>query len=294
MNHELKKAVIPAAGYGTRLFPASKAIKKEFFPIVGPDGIARPAILVIVEEALAAGIEEVVIVIQPDDLPLFEQFFHRQVIEAHFDKLPAHFQEYARRLLEIGERVRFVMQPRQEGFGHAVFCAREAVGDHPFLVMLGDRIYRSHLQKSYARQLVDLFTGRGTNLVGLTRIPAEELRSRGVVGGTWLNGHTLLQVSDFVEKPSPEYARNHLQIAGLPQDRFLAVAGLYAVQPEIFAHLEANIAQDRRERGEFQFTTALEQLRQDQPFWGVVIQGETFDIGQPAFYAQSFNAFLKG
>ncbi len=140
---KVRKAVIPAAGFGTRLFPASKATKKELFPIVDRDGIAKPAILLIVEEALNAGMEEVIIIVQEDDLDEFQSFFNVQVSIENYNKLPRHFQEYARRLLEIGRRVKFVIQTAQEGLGHAVYCARDLVGDEPFLLMLGDHLYRS-------------------------------------------------------------------------------------------------------------------------------------------------------
>ena len=111
--------------------------------MVDRDGIAKPAILLIVEEALDAGIEEVVIIVQEDDLEDFRSFFDQQISIENFNKLPRHFQEYARRILDIGRRVTFVTQTAQEGFGHAVYCAREVIGDEPFLLMLGDHIYRS-------------------------------------------------------------------------------------------------------------------------------------------------------
>jgi mevalonate kinase len=112
-GQQVRKAVIPAAGFGTRLFPATKATKKELFPIIDQDGIAKPAILLIVEEALEAGLEEVIIIVQEDDLDDFRSFFNSQVSIENYNKLPPHFQEYAQQLLEIGRRVTFVAQPNQ-------------------------------------------------------------------------------------------------------------------------------------------------------------------------------------
>jgi mevalonate kinase len=140
-GQKVRKAVIPAAGFGTRLFPASKATKKELFPIVDRDGIAKPVILFLVEEALSAGIEEVIIIVQENDLQDFRAFFQEQVTIENYNKLPRHFQEYAQRILEIGRRITFVTQTTQEGFGHAVYCARGAIGDEPFLLILGDNMY---------------------------------------------------------------------------------------------------------------------------------------------------------
>jgi hypothetical protein len=147
-GQKVRKAVIPAAGFGTRLFPASKATKKELFPIIDRDGIAKPAILLIVEEALKAGIDEVVIIVQEQDLEAFQSFFNVQVSIENYNKLPRHFREYAEHILDIGQRVSFAIQDRQEGFGHAVYCARQAVGNEPFLLMLGDHIYRSDGERS--------------------------------------------------------------------------------------------------------------------------------------------------
>jgi hypothetical protein len=119
-QQKVRKAVIPAAGFGTRLFPATKATKKELFPVIDRDGIAKPAILIIVEEALEAGIEEVIIIVQKSDLDDFRSLFTEQISIENYNKLPSQFQEYSRRLLEIGRHVSFVVQTAQEGFGHAV------------------------------------------------------------------------------------------------------------------------------------------------------------------------------
>ena len=125
---KVRKAVITAAGFGTRLFPASKATKKELFPIIDRDGIAKPAILLIVEEALAAGLEEIIIIVQEHDLPDFQSFFNQQVSIENYNKLPRHFQEYSHKLLDMGQKVKFIVQRTQEGLGHAVYAAREAIG----------------------------------------------------------------------------------------------------------------------------------------------------------------------
>jgi len=171
---KVRKAVIPAAGFGTRLFPASKATKKELFPVVDRDGIAKPAILYIVEEALQAGIEEVIIIVQQEDLGEFHSFFNTQVSIENYNKLSRPFQEYARRILDIGKSISFVIQPNQEGFGHAVYCTREAIGDEPFLLMLGDHLYRSTGVTSCAQQLLDAYNRHGANILGLRRTPGDQ------------------------------------------------------------------------------------------------------------------------
>jgi UTP-glucose-1-phosphate uridylyltransferase/mevalonate kinase len=292
-GQEVRKALIPAAGFGTRLFPATKATKKELFPIVDQDGIAKPAILLIVEEALEAGLEEVIIIVQEDDLEDFESFFNTQVSIENYNKLSSHFQEYAQQLLEIGRRVTFVTQPNQQGFGHAVYCAREAIGDEPFLLMLGDHLYRSSSEDSCAKQLLDAYKQHGINLLGLRHTPEDQIANFGTVAGVWLDEGRLLNVTEFAEKPTIDYARNNLLVPGLPNDEYLTVFGLYIIKPQLFDYLEEHIAHNVRERGEFQLTSALDRLRREDGFLGLVMEGRRYDIGLPQYYLDTLQAFVE-
>ena len=289
----IRKAVIPAAGFGTRLFPASKATKKELFPIVDRDGIAKPAILLLVEEALGAGMEEVIIVVQKEDLPEFRSFFEEQVTIENYNKLPCHAQEYARRILEMGRKVKFALQTVQEGFGHAVYAAREAVGDEPFLLMLGDHLYRSNRKESCARQLVDAYNGHGASVLGLRRTEERHLGNFGVATGVWLEPERLLSVSEFAEKPTVEYARENLRVPGLPGGEYLTVFGQYIIKPKIFEFLEENIRNNVRDRGEFQLTPALDRLRREDGFLGLMIDGQRYDIGLPEYYLDTLAKFSR-
>jgi len=288
---KVRKALIPAAGFGTRLFPASKATKKELFPVVGRDGVARPAILLIVEEALSAGIEEVVVVVQEQDLEAFQSFFTAQISIENFNKLSRASQEYSRLILDMGHRVRFVTQTTQEGFGHAVYCARAAIGEEPFLLMLGDHLYHSEGPASCAKQLIDAYQRSGTSVVGLRRTPEEQIANFGTATGVWLEADRLLNVTEFAEKPTAEYARGNLRAPGLPDGEYLTFFGEYVIAPRIFGLLEENIRDNVRERGEFQLTSALDHLRQEEGFHGLVIDGRRFDIGLPDSYLETLQAY---
>jgi UTP-glucose-1-phosphate uridylyltransferase len=288
---KVRRALIPAAGFGTRLFPASKATKKELFPIVDRDGVAKPAILLIVEEALEAGIEEVVIVVQPDDLQEFRSFFTAQVSIENYNKLSPASQAYARRILEIGRHVRFVTQNTQEGFGHAVYCAREALGCEPFLLMLGDHIYRSTGTTSCARQVVEAYQQSGTSVVGLRPTAESEIGSFGVATGVWTQSGRRLNITEFAEKPTIDYAREHLRVPGLAASDYLTVFGQYVIKPLLFEYLEEHIRHNVRERGEFQLTSALDRLRQEDGFHGVIVEGRRFDIGLPTYYIETLTTF---
>jgi UTP-glucose-1-phosphate uridylyltransferase/mevalonate kinase len=292
-GQRVRKAVIPAAGFGTRLFPASKATKKELFPIITPDGVAKPAILLIVEEALEAGIEEVIIIVQKDDLEDFRAFFNTQVSIENYNKLSRPFQEYARRILDIGRRVSFALQSTQEGFGHAVYCAREAIGDEPFLLMLGDHLYRAHGPVSCARQLLDAYQRHGGNILGLRRTPGDQIASFGTVTGVWLEEKRLLSVTEFAEKPTLDYARTSLRVPQLPEDEYLTVFGQYILRPKIFEYLEEHMLNNVRERGEFQLTSALDRLRQEDGFLGLLMEGRRFDIGLPYSYLEALQSLME-
>jgi len=287
----VRKAVIPVAGFGTRLFPATKAVTKGFFPVIDRDGIAKPVILVVVEEALSSGIDEIVIVVQKEEFERYHSFFNTQVSIENFVKLPNRYQEYAERLLEIGKQIHLVEQPSQDGFGHAVFCSRETVGDEPFLLMLGDHIYQSHTERLCSRQMIEAFRKFNTSVVGLYETPKEYISSFGTVGGYWSQEGSILNVTEFAEKPTIDYAENQLHVAGMPDDKCLSLFGQYLLTPRIFEILEEHISKDFRERGEIQLTSALERLRQEEGCLGVVIDGDRYDVGQPNFYSETLASF---
>ncbi len=287
----VRKAVIPAAGFGARLFPATKAIKKELFPIVDAEGRAKPVILAVVEEALSAGVEEVAIIIQERDRQVFEDLFYSAPPLDHYHRLSQADQRRSDDLLELGHRVRLIVQEAQEGFGHAVHCAREFVGDEPFLLMLGDHLYRSAGEVSCARQVVDEYARTGQSVVGLKAVRGADIYRFGCAAGDWTDGRARMNVTELAEKPTLDYARQHLEVAGLGEDEFLSLLGLYVLTPHVFDLLAERIGNNLREGGEFQLTPALDRLRQEEGMTGCVIQGERYDVGMPDSYREALDNF---
>lgn len=287
----VRKAVIPAAGFGTRLFPATKVVKKELFPIIDRDGRAKPVIMAIVEEAINAGIEEVGIVVQLGDRALFEDFFRATPPTELFNKLSPQNQEYSQYLQDLGSRITILTQDEQQGYGHAVFCAHEWVKDEPFLLLLGDHVYSSDTETSCARQVLDVYEQVNQSVVGLTTMPAEILYKSGCVTGIWQESNSILSVTQVSEKPDIEYARKHLRVEGMAENQFLCIFGLYVLTPKIFELLEDNISKNFRERGEFQLTTCLDKLRQAEGMTGYVVEGRCFDTGLPDAYRQTMIDF---
>src|SRR5262245_41251958 len=169
---KVQKVVITAAGIAPRHYPASATIQKEMFPLVDRDGTTRPTIQIILEEAVGSGIEEICLVTSPSSMEQYRNHF-RSLPE----ELASYFQakgwalEESEKLHDLGRRITYVVQEKQEGYGHAVYCAREFVGDAPFLLLLGDHVSISTAQKSCSRQLIDVYSEYECAVSGVQRTP---------------------------------------------------------------------------------------------------------------------------
>ncbi|NQT26604.1 GHMP kinase [candidate division KSB1 bacterium] len=289
----IRKAVIPAAGFGTRLFPASCAVKKELFPIVDKDGRAKPAIMMIIEDAVQSGIEEIGLIVQEADRPLFESFFCHPPLVSNLNKLSQKDRDYADYILELGSHISFIIQKEQEGFGHAVYCAKEWVGDEPFLLMLGDHLYRSNEDRSCVSQMLDAYEQAGQSVLGMIEVPEQSIERHGAVIGEWTVKNKLLSVTKLVEKPCPNYARENLRMDGLADGQYLAVFGQYVLTPALFDILEARIAENKRDGAEFGLTSALNALRQEEGLTGAIIHGNHFDLDDPVSYLKTLNTLSR-
>ncbi len=286
-SRTIRKAVIPAAGFGTRLFPASKVIKKELFPVIDETGKVKPVIHAIVEEALNSGIEQIAIIVQARDKKLFEDFFYVLPYQENYNKLSKEDKEYCNDLMALGRYITLITQDIQEGFGHAVYCAREWVNDEPFLLLLGDHLYNSENESPCTKQLLDVYVRFETNIVGLKSIPKEDLKHFGCITGYLDRENSIVTITEFYEKPTVEYARAHLHIDGMENNQYLSLFGQYILNPRIFFFLEENIKHNIREKGEFQLTSCLDLLRKEEGFKGYIVEGKSFDIGTPEKYRQA-------
>jgi UTP--glucose-1-phosphate uridylyltransferase len=299
---KIRKAVIPAAGYGTRLFPATKAVKKELFPIVDGDGLAKPLIHILLEEALESGIERVCIVVQPGGEKAIRDYFAKPLLPALAKKFADSpmAREQLRRLREIAKRIEFCYQREQLGFGDAVYQARRFVGDEPFLLMLGDHFYVSRTRERCVRQTLRAWEryaalGKEASMIAVGRTSARFVRHRGIVGASPLRGsERAYRIGRFCEKPTAGYARRHLRVAGLPRGAYLCMFGLYALSAAVFDCLGDQIRRKTLQHGEIQLTTALEMLRErGHDFFAFEPEGEFFDVGLPETYARAVGARKK-
>jgi UTP--glucose-1-phosphate uridylyltransferase len=277
----VRKAIIPAAGLGTRQYPATQAARKEFFPLADRDGLCKPAIQIVVEEALAGGAEEVCIVCQPGAEEEFRRYFRAmpQDVRPRFAGKDWAY-EQSDRLERFGKSIHYIIQERQEGLGHAIWCAREWAGGEPVLAMLGDHVYVSTTQVPCAAQLTGAYDGG--NLTALVPVGPEQLARFGIARGRPADGTARRIVAEgFVEKPDEATARARCRIDGLPPDTYLAHFGMHVFSPGIFGVLDEMVRAGRRDRGEFQLTTAQDILCKREPYAGLVMDGVHYDIGTP-------------
>ena len=287
MSDKIRKAIIPAAGFGTRMYPATKALKKELLPIVDRDGRAKPIILAIIEEAVSGGIEEIGIVVQEGDRDLFHEVLKSPPKPELWAKLSDENKEYSEYLSELGDRLTILTQGEQEGFGHAVYCARDWVDNEPFLLLLGDHVYTTKIRSSCTAQIVDIYQQHNTSVIGITVMHEDVIQKAGCVAGTWKTDKEILTISQIYEKPTLEYAREHLRVAEMAKDEFLGVFGMYILEPVIFELLAAEITNNERFKGEFQLTTCLDKLRAQQGAIAYLVRGQYYDTGMPQFYRQT-------
>ena len=171
---------------------------------------------------------------------------------------------------------------------------REAIGDEPFLLMLGDHLYRSNGARSCAQQLLDAYHRHGVSVVGLRRTPEAQIANFGTVTGAWIDDGTLLNITELVEKPTVDYARHNMNVPGVPHGEYLTFFGQYIIKPQLFSYPEEHIRHNVRERGEFQLTSALDRLRQEDGFMGLMIEGTRYDIGLPEYYLETLRRFHQG
>ena len=255
---KIRKAVIPAAGYGTRFLPATKATPKEMLPIVD-----KPTIQYIVEEAKASGIEDILII----------SGHGKRAIEDHFDSAPALEMELQAKgktdLLKIVQEtadinIHYIRQRYMRGLGDAILCARAFMGDEPFAVLLGDDVVYNPDKPALA-QLIDIYEATGGSVLGCQNVSEDKVSAYGIVAGEETDNSRLMRVSDMVEKPAREEAPSRM-----------AVLGRYIIKPQIFDILTQT---KPGKGGEIQLTDALKELARQDAVYAYDFIGQRYDVG---------------
>ena len=285
--HTVRKAIIPVAGFGTRLYPATRALKKDFFPIPCPDGFVRPVILILLEELVQSGMEEICLVLgSEEERQQYIDFFERPLSDEHLHKLTPEAQDYENRILDIGKRLRYVYQREKRGFGHAVYQAAQFAGNEPVMLLLGDTLYRSDTIKPCALQMVEEYERYNSLMVSVHPIPLAEVSRYGILHGVWENkDRTVLNVDVMMEKPKSSYAEDYLGVRNKKGDKeYYSVFGQYILTPEVFSQLHEDIMQreiDGDHVSEIELTSALEAVRKRSGMIGIRLKGRMYDMGNP-------------
>ena len=285
--HTVRKAIIPVAGFGTRLYPATRAMKKDFFPIPDVDGIVKPVILILLEELVKSGIEEICLVLgSEEERTLYRDFFENPLPQEHFCKLNPEMQEYENQILAIGKKLRYVYQKEKRGFGHAVYQAADFASNEPVLLMLGDTLYRTESNKPCALQMIEKYEQYNKLMVSIHPVSLAEVSHYGILSGTWEDkNETVLNISKMTEKPKASYAEEFLGVKCKDGERkYMSVFGQYILTPEVFEQLRTDIENASDLNSEIELTTALDKVREQYGMIGVQLQGKMFDMG-------NFNAF---
>lgn len=282
--HSVRKAVVPVAGFGTRLYPATRTMKKDFFPIVDKDGMVKPVILILLEELVSSGIEEICLVLGSEaEREEYRKFFETPIADEHFRKLKPEVQNYERHILDIGKRLKYVYQTEKRGFGHAVSLTANFAAGEPVLLLLGDTIYRSHTAKSCMLQFIEAYEQYNKPMVAIHPIPLQDVSHYGVMTGYWDNREeTVLHMTQFCEKPKVSYAEENLPVKMRNgEQRYYSVFGQYILTPEVYQQLKEDIARATDESKEIELTSALERVREKYGMYGVQVDGEMYDMGKP-------------
>jgi UTP--glucose-1-phosphate uridylyltransferase len=259
----IKKAVIPAAGWGTRFLPATKAIPKEMFPIID-----KPVIQYIVEEAAEAGIDDILIVIGENKTAIQNHFLRNSELEA---VLQGQHKNMLHMINTLNQEtnIHFTVQKQALGLGHAISCARSFVGEEPFAVLLGDTIRKD--PRAGIKPLLEIYSEKQSSVLGIEPVSWSKVSSYGVVNGTFLTDR-LMTVDKLVEKPTDNPPSN------------LAIVGRYLLEPEIFTILETMSA---GASSEIQLTDALQRLALQQDVYALICEGGVQDVGNKLGYLQA-------
>ena len=266
---KVKKAVIPAAGFGTRFLPATKVVPKELLPIVD-----KPTIQYIMEEVAAAGIEEVILITGREKGSIEDHFDTSTELENHLKKKGK--EDLLRMVREISEMVTLVSVRQKEplGLGHAILCAKRTVGEEPFAVLLGDDLIDAKIP--CIKQMIDVYQEMDGALIAIQKVPRSETHLYGIIKGKRVKDR-VYRIEEMVEKPKQGRAPSNL-----------AIIGRYILPPQIFGILE-KVSPDVK--GEIQLTDGLRELSQRFPVFGYEFIGDRYDAGDKLGYLQANISF---
>jgi len=291
----VRKAIIPLAGFGTRVFPATKCIRKCFMPLMDEDGLLKPALMIMLEQLLEAGIEEIYLIIGAEDQAEFDHFFD-PLPEDQRKVLSTDKRKCEDRIAEMRRHVNYIYQWERKGFGHAIWTARKQTENEPVLLLLGDFVYRSHSAVNCCQQMLNAYKECGRTLVGIQEISLSQVVHYGILQGVWHDqGEKLMRVDRMVEKPTDDYAKEYLGVLNARGEvKYYATFGQYVLTPEVFTELDREIGEGIPSEGtEYGLTRALDTVCARDGMYAFLPEGKSYDIGLPETYRRSMWEFAE-
>lgn len=283
---EVRRAIIPVAGYGTRLFPETRCTNKSFLPVMD-NGILKPVILCLIEEIVDAGIEEVCLIIDREDQKDYDRLFKQKLPEEIISKLSPEMLNYEAKIRDMGKKIKYVYQEEKLGFGHAVSLCSDFANDEPVLLVLGDQLYKSFDNKSCTEQFLDSYTDPKKLAISVCEVALSEVYKYGILCGKLDKDCNTFDVNKMVEKPRPDICEEKYYTKVNREKKYFAVFGEYILTSEVFELLKREV-KNKKTNGEIGLTSVLDEVRERSGMVAFIPHGEMYDMGNTKGYVDTF------
>ncbi len=272
-TYKIKKAVIPIAGFGTRIYPYTRTVKKAFLPVVD-DGMVKPTILKLIEDLDDVGIEKILLIVGKGEEEIYKDFFKKPLSFEHFNALNTKEKEFELKIIRLGEKIVFKEQEKQLGYGHAVYLSRDFANNEPVLMILGDTIYESSEEESCIGQVLGLYDKVNKPIISLHAIKEDEFPYYGIARGK--KKKDIIEIEEIIEKPSINVAKN-LKVA----NKYYGTFGISVIDNNIYDAL------NHRENEEMEFTKAIDIASKKSEIIGFIVHGKQYDLGNAISYKKA-------
>ena len=288
-KNKIKRAIIPLAGLGTRIFPMNKIINKAFLPIYH-NGMLKPVVMIIIEELLDAGIEKIGLIIREEERSIYEQLFSNN------DKYLGRYIEnknYETDIDNMRKSIEYIYEEEPLGLGHAVYASMNFSEGQDLIAILGDHLFKSNIEENCTTQFLNELNKTQNLVFSIKEVPLEMVENYGMVYGKWVEGRDgeLLEIERFVEKPTQEFALEYLGINTFGEEKYYCVFGQYTISNEIYRKLEKNIRINKNIKEEIDLTDAISESIKNRKSFALVINGESYDVGLPILYKRAMDEY---
>ena len=286
--NKVTKAIVPVAGFATRLYPLTKGVKKAFIPIIDNTGF-KPIILKILEDLVNNGIKDIYLVIGEKEEHIYDDFFKNKINPLIYNKLNDKDKELENNILNIGNSIHYVIQHEQKGLGHAVYLCKEYLNNEPVLVCLGDTYFESN-KIHPIKQMLDFYELVQTNIVACSIVDNEEIKNVGIMKGKFIDvDKTQMNIEKYVEKPDKDYALKELSI----DNKCFGNFGMWIINKDIFNKIENDIKTNNLYKNEIQLVNAISDLVNISDIKALVIDGKSYDVGNFISYKNTLKETLE-